>query len=115
MRWKIAPRRLMIGAGVSLIHSKQSAALVYRLVRLLAEVGRCNAVRLAGGLIAGRATSRHPHNEQKKLGSGWKQFCRRRSWSRPDRSCRKSDVRRPGCRSKTSKTKALCEIVAPRG
>src|SRR5690606_8690188 len=98
-----------------LIHSKQSAALVHRLAHLLAEVGGCNILRLAGGLTGGRTASRHSHIEQEKLGSGQKQLCRRRSWLRPGRSCRKSHVRRPWCRPKTSNAKALREIAAPRG
>lgn len=36
----------MTSAGVSLIHSKQSAVLVHRLAHLPAEVGRCNIFRL---------------------------------------------------------------------
>lgn len=45
MRWKIAPRRLMKGAGVSLIHSEQSAALVHHLAHPLAKaVGAMSSV-----------------------------------------------------------------------
>jgi len=49
---------------------KQSAVLVHRLAHLLAEVGRCNIVHLAGGLTAGQVTSRYSRIEQEKLGSG---------------------------------------------